>query len=131
MSKNGAGQLDERVIFDSPLDGDDDIGGQEVGWLEEFVVAAGYTRLRGGEKGIADRLEGRQPTIIRVRRGEWTNRINTDWRVRDTRNEADPRIQAAFDADGVWSGEIFNVRGRADTSNRQFIDFICESGVAA
>lgn len=123
-TKKSAGHLSRRVAFDSPISTPDGVGGTEDGWKEEFELSVGYTRLRGGESVMAARLEGKQTTVIRVRRGQLTKEITTDWRARDVRNNA------TFDADGQWTGEVFNVRSKAETEDRQFIDLICESGVA-
>lgn len=124
-TKRDAGRLSRTVAFDRPIESPDGVGGREDGWLEEFRCSAGFTRLRGGESVMASRLEGKQPTIIRVHRSRRTDDITTDWWARVI------RTGTAFDDDGTWSGEVFNVRSRVETEDRQFIDLMCESGVAA
>ena len=108
-----AGKLDRKMTFQSPFETEDGLGGREDGWTDAFTVRAGYTRLRGTEAVMAARLEGRQPTVIRVRASADTRRIDTDWRAIDTR-----------------SGEIFNIRSVIETDDRRWIDITGESGVA-
>lgn len=123
--KRDAGRLSRTVAFDRPVESPDGVGGREEGWAEEFVCSAGFTRLRGGETVIGDRLEGRQPTVIRVHRSQRTSDITTDWRARVIRGGT------GYDINGQWVGELFNVRSVAETEDRQFLDLMCESGVAA
>lgn len=108
-----AGDLVERVTFDRKGTASDGAGGTTTAWTEQFTCRAGYTHLRGGETVIAARLEGTHVQVIRVRRSTETDAVTTDWRIRDTR-----------------SGEIFNVRDVTPTRDRQWLDFLCERGVA-
>lgn len=107
-----AGQLYEKVAFESLGQTDDGYGGTVEDWTEQFSRRAAYTRLRGSEPVLAARLEGRQPTVIRVRADSSTRTITTDWRARDAR-----------------SGEVFNIRSVIRTEDRQWIDITAESGV--
>lgn len=109
----GAGDLIERVGFQEPVSGSDGQGGTEDGWAERFVYRAGYQRLRGSEPVQAARLSGRQPTVITVRASSQTRGVDVAWRIVDKR-----------------SGEIFNIRSREITKDRQFVQFLAESGVA-
>jgi len=111
--ETGAGDLSERVALDAPTSADDGHGGVVGAFETRFTVWAEYVRLRGGEAVIASRLEGRRPTVIRVRASADTRTITTDWRARDAR-----------------TGEIFNLRSVEPTSDRRFIDLLAESGVA-
>ena len=108
-----AGKLDQRVLFQSPTKNPDGYGGREQGWKDEMTVRAGYTRLRGTEAVMAARLEGRQPTVIRVRASSETRRIGSNWRIIDQR-----------------SGEVFNVHWIIESDDRRWLDVTAESGVA-
>lgn len=108
-----SGKLHDRVAFDRPTETADGYGGTIVGWAEQFAVWASYTRLRGTETVMAARLEGRQPTVIRVRKSTETEQVTTDWRIRDAR-----------------SGEAFNIRSVIESEDRAYLDFMAESGVA-
>lgn len=108
-----AGKLYETVRFERPFRTEDGYGGFEEGWEAQMTVHAHYTRMRGGETVMAARLEGKQPTVIRVRASSDTRSITTDWRAVDTR-----------------SGEIFNLRSILETDNRAYLDIMAESGVA-
>lgn len=108
-----AGRLDKRVRFDSPTPTEDGFGGREDGWTAQMTVWACYTRLRGGETVLASRLEGRQPTVIRVRASSAARAITTDWRAVDVR-----------------TGETFNIRSIVETQDRAWLDITAESGVA-
>ncbi|MCV0396959.1 MAG: head-tail adaptor protein [Rhizobiaceae bacterium] len=110
---SGAGELYEKVAFDRLEAIDDGYGGTVDQWTEQFTRRAGYTRLRGTEPVMAARLEGKQPTVIRVRVDSETRQITTDWRARDAR-----------------SGEAFNIRSIARTNDRRWFDILAESGVA-
>jgi SPP1 family predicted phage head-tail adaptor len=108
-----AGDLTEAVAFDRQGTASDGAGGTTTAWVEQFTCRAGYTHLRGGETVIAARLSGTHVQVIRVRRSSQTVAVTAEWRVRDTR-----------------SGEAFNIREFTPTKDRQWIDFLCERGVA-
>lgn len=105
--------LYELVAFEANLATDDGGGGVVGAFGEQFRTRASYTRLRGGEGVLAARLEGRQPTVIRVRRFSRTRSVTTDWRIRDVRTD-----------------EIFNIRTIVETDDRLWLDMTAESGVA-
>jgi hypothetical protein len=127
MDKRDAGRLKEKVAFDERADQDDGSGNVEGGFVEKFQRRAGFTFLRGGETVVASRLEGRQPIVVRVRRDSDTVKIKQDWRMRDTRSGA---WQGVGD-ERYWNGPIYAVRSIAVTEDRQFLDVMVESGVAA
>lgn len=110
----GAGDLVERVAFDQQVSSPDGGGGTYKNWVEQFQCRAGIRYLKGGESVIASRLEGTQPAVIRVRRVEQTKLVTSDWRIRDVR-----------------TGDEYNIRSKPKTVDRQYIEFTCESGVAA
>jgi len=49
--------------------------------------------------------------------------VDTDWRVRDVRG-------GEF-VNGEWVGPEFNIRDVTPTNDRQWLDFLCQSGVAS
>ena len=109
----GAGGLIERVEFSKPHRVEDGQGGWEDGWEPQFTCRAEYTRLRGSETVQAARLSGRQPTVIKVRASSETKAVKTNWLITDKR-----------------TGEEFNIRSREITKDRQYVEFLAESGVA-
>lgn len=126
MANNDAGQLFERVAFDSRLEIDDGAGNREGEFVERFQRRAGFTFLRGTETVIASRLEGRQPIVVRVRACSETRKIAPDWRMRDLRNGE----WSGVGEDAFWTGPIYAVRSVIPTEDRQWIDVTVESGVA-
>jgi len=111
---SGAGDLNRRkVAFDKQSAASDGHGGQSTAFAEQFVVAAKYTHLRGGETVMADRLAGRHPMIIRVRATSQTRLVATGWRARDARDQT-----------------IYNIRDVTPTEDRRWIELLVESGVA-
>lgn len=111
--QRSAGDLYYRVAFDEREEIDRGDGVTVGNWVEKFQVRAGFTSLRGGEAVMAGRLQGQQTQIIYVRASSQTRSVNTDWRVRDAR-----------------SGVSFNIREITQTRDRQWVDFLCQSGVA-
>mgnify|MGYP003574951648 CR=1 FL=1 len=111
--KPSAGQLFYKVAFDAREPIEDEYGNVVEGWQEKFVCRAGFTHLRGGESVIASRLEGKHIQIITVRVSTLSKAVTTDYRARDVR-----------------TGETFNIRDITPNLDRQFIDFLVESGVA-
>lgn len=109
----GGGGLIERVEFSKPHRDSDGQGGWENGWTPQFTCRAEYTRLRGSEAVQAARLSGRQPTVIKVRASSASKTVKTGWKITDKR-----------------TGEEFNIRSREITKDRQYVEFLAESGVA-
>lgn len=99
----------EVVNPDSPAD----YGNTVDDWEEQFQARAGYVHLRGGETVIASRLQGVHLQVIFVRRSSNSLLVRADWRIRDTR-----------------TGTTFNIRDITATEDRQWVDFLCQSGVA-
>ncbi|TAZ22186.1 head-tail adaptor protein [Rhizobium ruizarguesonis] len=126
MANKGAGHLYEKVAFDERQLASDGYGNTEAGFAEIFSCRAGFTYLRGSEAVIAARLEGRQPIVVRVRATPDTRQILPDWRMRDLQN-------GTWEDSGetVWSGPVYAVRSTAESEDRQWIDVMVESGVAA
>lgn len=119
------GDLDQMVAFDRRAETNDphDDGNYVGDWVEQFQVAAGFIHLRGGESVLASRLQGQHVQVIFVPASKQSRSVTTDWRVRDVRS-------GEFDADGRWTGITFNIRDVTPTTDRMWIDFLCESGGA-
>ena len=113
-AKAGAGRLVEMVGFEQPQAGSDGAGGVLDGFAEQFETRAQFIHLRGGESVLAARLEGRHTLVIRVRSSAASRAVNTDWRIADKR-----------------AGTLFNIRDITPSEDRAWLDFLCESGVAA
>jgi len=113
-ASGGAGALKERVSFAVRGDQEDGYGNTVAGWVEQFQDAAEYTHLRGGETVIAARLANRHPQIIRVRASSATRQVTADWRIKDVRTSVE-----------------YAVHDVTASTDRKWIDFLCERGVVA
>jgi len=112
--KPDAGVLREKVAFDKPTQAPDGSGGTESGWSETLACRAHFHWLRGGESVMASRLTGKQPVVVTIRASQLAKSITTGYRMRDRR-----------------TGEIYNVRAaHLMQDSRQWIEVLCESGVA-
>lgn len=113
---SGAGSLHHRLRFESPSPTDDGAGNYTDGWTLEFEQSCGLKNLKGGEAVLADRLSGRQPVVITVRRSTRTRAIAPDWRAVDVR-----------------TGVIYQIKAPpADMDDRRlWLDILAEMGVAA
>jgi SPP1 family predicted phage head-tail adaptor len=107
----GAGDLRERVAFDKRGTGSDGGGGVVTTWQEQFQRRAAYVHRNGGEAVMADRLQGKRSTLIRVRADSQTRTIDTAWRVRDAR-----------------LGTIFNIIDVTPTVDRKWVDVLAQTG---
>ncbi len=108
-----AGELDQRYAFAKKGSASDGYGGTTTAYVDQFTVWAGVTHLRGGETVMAGRLQGKHPQVVRIRSSSQSRQITTDWRARDTK-----------------TGTVFAIRDITPTSDRLFLDVLCESGVA-
>lgn len=106
--------LFERVSFEKRTNESDGGGGTKSTWIEQFQCRAEYTHLRGGEAVQAARLQGKHTQVVTVRKSTLSGSVSTDWRIRDVR-----------------TNEIYNIRDREPETNRMYISFTCERGVAA
>jgi SPP1 family predicted phage head-tail adaptor len=109
----GAGDLYYRVAFDQRAEVEDGMGNTVADWQEQFQCRAAYRHLRGGESVMAGRLQGKHAQVIIVRASSQTRQVSTDWRARDAR-----------------TGDVFNIRDVTVETDRAFISFLCERGVA-
>ena len=107
-------QLFERVAWESRQTADDGFGNEQGTFVEQFETYAEFIHLRGGEAVVAARLEGRQPTVVRIRATAQALLIKPDWQMRDTRTSA-----------------LYAVRSVAPTRDRRWVDVMVEGGVAA
>lgn len=114
MRKPTAGELFYSVAFDKKGTASDGAGGTTTAFTEQFTCRAAYVHLRGGESVQAARLEGQHPQVIRVRASSQARGVTTDWRIRDKR-----------------TGDVFAIRDITPGVDRQFIDFLCQKGVAS
>lgn len=122
-----AGALIERVAFDQRESQDDGFGNSVETWAQRVICRAGFTALRGSESVISGRLEGRQPIVVRIRSSAASRLIGADWRMRDLRAGS-----WESDAGGsYWTGPVYAVRSIIPTTDRQWLDVMVESGVAA
>ena len=110
-----AGDLFHRVAFDRRIDTNDgnDDGNTQGEWQEQFQCRAGFIHLRGGESIMADRLQGVHPQVIFVRASSQSKAVTTEWRIRDARTDIE-----------------FNIRDISMSDDRQWLDFLCQSGGA-
>lgn len=118
-----ASDLFQIVAFDEREEIDRGDGVTVGKWIEKFQIRAGFVHLRGGESVMADRLQGQHTQIIFVRATPKTYQVSTDWRVRDVRS-------GEFVGDD-WKGVEFNIRDITPSDDRQWLDFLCQSGVAS
>lgn len=114
MADHAAGDLKRRVAFDKRTSATDGYGNTVGGWAEQFLVAAGYLHLKGGETVMAARLEGQHMQVIFVRLSSQTLGVSTEWRIRDAR-----------------ASTIYNIRDITPTEDRQWLEFLVQSGVAS
>lgn len=114
MAEIKAGDLYYRVHCQKRTERDDGYGNTVAEFATEFTVRAAYRHLRGGEAVMASRLENKHPVLITVRSSSQTRQINSDWRLVDARD------------DTAWA-----IRDVTAETDRQFITFLSERGVAA
>ncbi|GJD58145.1 phage head closure protein [Methylobacterium dankookense] len=93
-----AGDLRERVVFQSRAATDDGYGNTVTGaWTSRFERAAQFLMRPGSEAVTAARLEGQQPVTMIVRFDSQTCTITPAWRAIDKRTGVVYAIQAAAD----------------------------------
>lgn len=108
-----AGELREKVAFQSRTEVDDGFGNTEGTWSSQFEEPARIQPLRGSEPIIAQRLQGAQPVVIKVRSSARTRSIDASWRAVDAR-----------------AGTVYNIRAVTPDEKRRYIDLLCDSGGA-
>lgn len=110
----GAGDLYYKVDCQKRVETADGYGNTVGEFQSQFSVRAAYRHLRGGEAVLATRLENRHPIVITVRSSSQTRQIASSWRLVDARD-----------------GTVWAVRDVTHETDRAFISFLCERGVAA
>lgn len=111
---SSAGELRDRIAFEQRVDEDDNAGNTQGAFEHRFDVAAAIVGKFGGETVLAARLEGREPATVTVRYSNSTKNVTPEWRIRDVR-----------------TGTVYNIRSIDDRlRKRQWLDMLCESGVA-
>lgn len=113
MAKGGAGRLTERVSLFKRGELDDGYGNTVTDWILQFEAAAGYQHLRGGETVMAARLTNKHPVVVRLRTSAVARQVTADWKVIDKR-----------------TGVEYAIRDVTHDVDRQYIDLLCERGVA-
>lgn len=111
--KPQAGELYYSVAFEKSGTAPNGYGGTLTAWVEQFACRAAFTHLRGGEAVQAARLENRHPQVITVRRSSQAALVTADWRIRDKR-----------------TGDLFAIKDIEPQTDRAYISFLCERGIA-
>ena len=101
-----AGELRWRVDFEQRAEVDGDRLGD---FVAEFDRRAKFTFLRGSEPVLAQRLQGVQPVVIRVRAEARTRAVTAEWRIRDRR-----------------SGKLYEIKSVTPDESGAWIDFLAE-----
>lgn len=100
---SGAGELRELVAFDKITPAESDFGVVAGAWEEQFQTRAGIRCLVGSEPIIAQRLQGVQPAVIRVRSSSETRLVDSSWRCRDVNSDTVYQIKSCTpDVSGMW-----------------------------
>lgn len=105
--RTGAGELRERVGFQSPTEINDGAGNVTDGWETQFTLAARLMPLRGGEAVMAGRLQGTQPYICTVRGCASIRMVTTAWQAVNVRTGAVYNIKAITNPDE--RGAMFDI----------------------
>jgi SPP1 family predicted phage head-tail adaptor len=111
--QTGAGLLAESVAFDKRTDEVDDSGNYVGAWVEQFATRAQFIWLRGGEAVNAERLQSRQPLIVRIRKSAAALLVDADYRIRNMR-----------------TGHEYQIRTVTPDVSRGMVDIMAEAGVA-
>lgn len=112
MTRSGAGGLNRRVKFLSPVNADDGHGGTVTNWEHQFTVAARLQPKIGSEEVVAMRMQGLQPYVLRVRSSSAARAVTTSWRVVNDRD-----------------GTAYSIKSAANLDERDaYIDFIVVAG---
>ena len=111
--QSGAGLLAERIAFDQRAYEEDEYGNYVAEWVEQFTTRAQFIWLRGGEAVNAERLQSRQPLIVRIRKSQAAMLVDADYRIRNLR-----------------TGHEYQIRTVTPDVSRGMIDIMAEAGVA-
>lgn len=117
-----SGSLRGRVHFQRRQTEPDPWGGdpREGDWATVTTCAAEFIPLKGSEAVIANRLQGIQPYIVRVRQSAVTRQIDETWRVVDARAPQPP----------ATGSRVFAIKAPPTDPNqkRAWLDFLVEQG---
>ncbi|TIN83103.1 head-tail adaptor protein [Mesorhizobium sp.] len=114
---SGAGRLDRRLQFQVRVEMDDGHGNTVSDFYPQFTMAASrvFLKSRNSETVMAARLTAKALATVTVRNCTAARQITADWRAIDTRD-----------------GTVWNIREEPQqSSDRGYLEFLCESGVAA
>jgi len=115
------GQLRESVTLQNYTEVDDGAGNWFGEWFDVATVPARIQSLKGSEEVLASRLTGVQPIVVTIRNGGDVAEVGTDWRLIN--------VGAGLDAFGQPRG-LLNIRSIIRSERGDWIDLLCESGVA-
>lgn len=111
MAKIGAGDLGDRVRFDSRTP---DQNGDPLGpFAPGFTVWANIEYLRGSEVALSQRLEKRQPVSVTVRDSTQARTINPAMRMVNVRTGEAYNVTSAVPAKDAGYRNILAVSGGA------------------
>lgn len=103
--------MDEVVAFQALASKSDGYGNEVDAYQTRFEVRAHFRFLRGGEKVIAQRLQGVQPVVVTIWRSPDTEAIQTSWRMKD-----------------LITGTVYAIRSKIPTDDNLYFELTCESG---
>lgn len=108
-----AGELRERVAFESIAEDDSSYGIMAGDWEEQFRRAARIESAPGSEPVISQRLTGVNPVWIKTRADAETETVDASWRIKDVR-----------------ANVYYNIRSVVPDERGKYIRFLVERGVA-
>lgn len=108
-----AGKLVERVAFDRPDTVDDGLGGRARSWVQDFDCNAEFRYQKGSEEEDAGGHVGVAEFKVRVRSSSETRRITSEYRMRDVKRSV-----------------AYNLREVDNVSDRHWVWFVAENGIA-
>ena len=113
MRRASAGDLRERVTFQSRAEMDDGYGNPVSGpWTDRFTTRARLQPKLGSEAVVASRLQGIQPFMLTVRSNNDTRRVTPAWRAIHGGLAYDIKTAANIDERNVFI-EMLVVQGGA------------------
>lgn len=110
---SGAGERTSKVSLWKRGSGSDGGGGKNSAYVYQFTRRAEFTHLHGGESVMANRLEGKHTQVVTLLSSAKTKEITTGWQLKDEK-----------------TGTKYNIRDITRTTDRKYIELLCESGVA-
>lgn len=106
-----AGHLHHQYSFQKRSDVSDGAGNTKGDWSEVFVIRGSRKFFRGVEKASDAASTGYQKAILKIRNCLAARSVTTAWRIVDKR-----------------SGETYNILAVETLENRQYIEFVVQSG---